>query len=87
MGLPIEEGSSNENPSPIVNPDLSMEEDEEQSDLTIGLIEASQVLSTNPRDTIKELEKEMEKANLRAMFVEMGLNPANFEDQIANAVE
>ena len=38
MGLPMEEGSSNENPSPVVNPYLTVYEDEEQSDLTIGLI-------------------------------------------------
>ena len=83
----MEEGSSNENPSPIVNLDLSMEEDEKQSDLSTMLIVASQVFSTNPRDAIKELKKEMEKANLLVMFVEMGLDPANFEDQIANDVE
>lgn len=83
----MEEGSSNENPSPVVNPNLVVEEDEEQSDLTTRLIVASQVLSTNPRDTIKELEKEQENTGLWAMFVEMGLDPAKFENQIVNAVE
>ena len=41
MELFVEEGWSNENPSPIVNPDMNLEEDEEQSDLTTGLIVAS----------------------------------------------
>ena len=57
MGLPMEERSSNENISPIVNPDMTLEEEGEQSDLLTRLITASQVLSTNLGDTIKKLEK------------------------------
>ena len=83
----MEEESSNENPSPVVNPDMTLEEDEEQSDLFTGLVAASQVLSANLEDAIKELKKDQEKANLRAMFVKMGFDPANFEEEIANAVE
>ena len=58
MGLPVEEGLSNENPSPVVNLDMTLEEYEEQSDLTIGLIATSRVLSTNLGDAIKELKKD-----------------------------
>ena len=87
MGLPVEEGSSNENPSPVVNPNITVEEEEEQSDLFTRLTAASRVLSANPKDAIKELEKDQEKADLRAMLVEIGLDPANFEKEIANAVE
>ena len=83
----MEKGSSNENPSLVVNPNITVEEEEEQSDLFTGLTAASWVLSANPQDTIKELEKDQEKADLRAMLVEMGLDPANFEEEIANAVE
>ena len=64
-----------------------MEEEEEQSDLFTGLTAASRVLSTNPKDAIKELEKDQEKADLQAMLVEMGLDPTNFEEEIANVVE
>ena len=46
MRVLVEEGLLNENPSPIINLDLFVEEDEEQSDLSTGLIVASQVLST-----------------------------------------
>ena len=60
----MEEGLSNENPSLVVNPDMTLEEDEEQSDLFTRLVAALQVLSANPRDTIKELEKDLEKADL-----------------------
>ena len=81
------EGLSNENPSPVVNLDLTLEEDEEKIDLTTGLIAASQVLSTNPRDTIKELEKEQEKEDMRAMLIEKGFDLARLEEDVANAVK
>ena len=48
---------------------------------------ASQVLSANPRDAIKELQKEMEKVDMRAMLIKMVLDPARFEDDIANVVD
>ena len=87
MGFPVEEGSSNENPNPVVNPNITVEEEEEErSDLFTRLTTASRVLSANPRDAIKELKKDLEKADLRAMLVKMGLEPANFEEQIANVV-
>ena len=78
MGLPLEEGSLNENPSPIVIPDMTLEEEEEQSDLFTGLIAASQVLFANLGNAIKELEKDLEKVDLQAMFVEMGLDLCQF---------
>ena len=87
MGLPMEEGLSNENPSPIVNPDITVEEEEEQSDLFTGLTATSWVLSANLEHAIKELKKNLKKANLWAMLVEMGLDPTNFEEEIANVVE
>ena len=91
MGPPVEEGQSNENPSPVVNPDINVEEEEEQSDLFTGLTAALRVLSANTKDAIKELEKDLEKdlekADLQVMLVEMGLDPANFEEEIANVVE
>ena len=86
-GVLVEEGSLNENTSSIVNPYLIVEKDEEQRDLTTRHIVALQVFSTNFGDAIKELKKEQEKENLRMMFVEMGLNPTNFEQQITNVVE
>ena len=60
---------------------------QEQSDLATGFIVALQALSANLGDTIKELKKEQKKAYLQVMFVEMGLDPINFEEQIANVVE
>ena len=60
----MEEGLLNENQSHVVNLDLTMEEDEEQSDLTTGLIATSQVFTANPRDAIKEIKNEMEKVDL-----------------------
>ena len=41
MRLHVVEGSLSESPSPIVNPDLTQDEDEEQSDIIVGLIAAS----------------------------------------------
>ena len=64
MGLTVEEGSLNENPSPIINLDLTMEEDEEQIDLTTRLIASLKVFSANPRDAIKMLENEQENTYL-----------------------
>lgn len=58
-----------------------------QSDLTTGFIASSQVFSANLRDAIKEIKKEMEKADLQVMFVEMGLDPTNFEYHIIDVVE
>ena len=87
MALLVEEGSSNENSSLVVNLDMTLEEDEEQSDLFTRLIAPLQVLFANPEDAIKQLEKDQEKVDLSTILVKMGLDPANFEEEIANAVE
>ena len=58
------EGSSNENPSPIVNPNLNQDEAQEQRSTITGLMEALHVIYANSRDAMKEMEKKQENTRL-----------------------
>lgn len=86
MGLLVVEGSSNENLYLVIQQNLD-EDEEEKNDILVGLMMTSQSIYANPREDMVVLQKEQEKLELQALFIDFEMDPTEFHGQIEDGIK